>query len=108
MSELTQADFERAMAIFKADPGTYALAAEHEFRKNALAAAKEIAKIALYSESDKTRLDAAKYITDRVLGKIREREQTPSGVEPWDGIFGTVVREPTAEERAHSTKPSHQ
>jgi hypothetical protein len=102
--EITQEDLDRAIQVFTADPDTYAKAAEHAFRKNAKAAAEEIAKIALYAESDKTRLDACKYITDRVLGRIKEREQTSNDKEPWEGIFGTVTREPTAEERASQTK----
>jgi len=108
MSELTQADLDYAIKVFTADPDTYAKAAEHVFRQKAKAAAEEIAKIALYSDSDKTRLDAAKYITDRVLGKIKEREQTSTDKEPWEGIFGAVTREPTAEERSKGMRPNNQ
>lgn len=103
--EFTQEDLDNAVKAFTADPDTYAAAAEEAFRKAALSAAREIAKIALYAESDKVRLDACKYVTDRVLGKIRDREIVQTGKEPWEGIFGSVVREPTAEERERGLRP---
>lgn len=103
--ELTEKDLQEAVAIFKADPATYAAAAEEVFRQNCEKAAKQIVEIGLHGETDKLRLDACKYITDRVLGRIKEKEATSTEKEPWESIFGTVVREPTAEERAHGARP---
>lgn len=103
--EITQEDLDAAVKAFTADPNVYAAAAEEAFRKSALDAAREISKIALYAESDKVRLDACKYITDRVLGKIRDKDVSAPGKEPWDDIIGSVVREPTAEERNRGLKP---
>ena len=40
------------------------------FRENAPNAAASIVHIALYGSNERLRLDAAKYITDRVLGRV--------------------------------------
>lgn len=103
--ELTQEDLDEAVRAFTADPNVYAAAAEEAFRKSALLAAREIVNIGLHAESDKVRLDACKYVTDRVLGKIRDKEAAATGKEPWDDIMSAVVREPTAEERHRGAKP---
>lgn len=104
MFELTQQDLDDAVRVFTADPNVYAAAAEEQFRLTAVAAAKEIAKIALYADSDRVRLDACKYVTDRVLGRIKDKDTTNDTREPWEGIFKAVTREPTAEERNRGAK----
>jgi hypothetical protein len=46
--------------------------AEKMFRENAARATDAIVWLALYSKNEKLRFDAARYITDRVLGKVND------------------------------------
>ena len=48
----------------------YEAQARRLFRENAPMAVQGIVKIAQYGTSDRVRLDAQKYIVDRVLGKV--------------------------------------
>jgi hypothetical protein len=49
---------------------TNAQTARRIFQENAPGAAASIAHIALYGSNERLRLDAAKYISDRVLGRV--------------------------------------
>jgi len=42
------------------------------FRTNARAAAQQIVDISLYSQNERLKLDASKYITERVLGPVSQ------------------------------------
>lgn len=75
------------------------------FRDNLPLAAEVIGELMLNGEKESTRLNAAKYITERVLGRIPDNAGTAQS-DVWDDLFGSVAREPTAEERASGTKVS--
>lgn len=75
------------------------------FRDNLPLAAEVIAGLMVDGEKESTRLNAAKYITERVMGRIPDTVSSGQG-DVWDDLFGSVAREPTAEERANGTKVS--
>jgi hypothetical protein len=75
------------------------------FRDNLPLAAEVIGDLMVNGEKESTRLNAAKYITERVLGRVGENA-TGAGGDVWDNLFGSVAREPTAEERAAGTRVS--
>jgi len=80
-----------------------ARSAEQIFRASASAAAQAIVDLSLSAVNERTRLDASKYIIDRVMGRVAERGFTDGDENkaPWDDIYGTtVVREPSATQRA--------
>lgn len=75
------------------------------FRDNLPLAAEVIGDLMVNGEKESTRLNAAKYITERVLGRTPENAGQAQG-DVWDDLFGSVAREPTAEERAAGTRVS--
>lgn len=75
------------------------------FRDNVALAAEIIGDLAINGEKESTRLNASKYIVERVMGKIGEQTGGDKG-DVWDDLFTSVAREPTAEERAAGTKVS--
>jgi hypothetical protein len=75
------------------------------FRDNAPVAAEIIAHLAANGLKESTRLAASKYIVDRVLGRIGEAIPTAAN-DPWTDLFGSVVREPTADERKNGSRVS--
>lgn len=59
--------------IYASDDGTeesHEAQARRIFRENAGVAATTLVNLAIHGVSERTRLDAAKYVTERVLGKI--------------------------------------
>lgn len=86
-------------------PELLAEAAQKEFVRSAKAAAQEIVAIAQHGSNDRVRLDAAKYIIDRALGRIGEAKPAATENDPYADVFGAVIREPTAEERALGMQP---
>jgi hypothetical protein len=66
-------------------------------------AAHVVCAIATESDSEKLRLAASKYILDRVIGPITGGENV---ADPWSELFDSVVREPTATERAAGSRVS--
>lgn len=85
-----------------------ARAAEGVFRANARRAAEEIVSLAINAGNERVRLDAAKYIVERVMGKTPDHKDLNPGAggegAPWDDIYGTaVVHEPAANMRAITT-----
>lgn len=60
-------------------------------RENLPAAASAIAHLAIHSPSEKTRLEAARYIVDRNLGKIGD-ERTFGDKDPWDELLADCVK----------------
>lgn len=70
------------------------------FRDNLPLAAQVICEIACNSESERNRLTASKYIVERVLGRTPDAKADESRNEPWSDLFGSVMREPTSDERA--------
>lgn len=81
------------------DPAAYARATQKVFEERAHEVAAELVRIALHGATDRSRIDAGKYIVDRVLGRIKDRDDAAAVKEPWEDIFGAVTREPTAAER---------
>lgn len=86
-------------------PAVYAQEAQRVFEREAKRAAQEIVNIALKGATDKVRLDAAKYICDRTLGRIKDADRNPNENDPFKELFGTVTREPTAAERQAGMRP---
>lgn len=88
-------------------PEMYAKEAQQVFLRNATKVAQEIVNLALKGSTDKVRLDAGRYVVDRVLGRIDVRVPTKDadGKEPWSDLFGAVIREPTADERSRGKAP---
>lgn len=68
------------------------------FRDHADVAALVLVEIATNSTSERNRMAAAKYICDRVLGRIGEAKPEQEN-NPYD-IFSSILREPTAAERS--------
>lgn len=75
------------------------------FRDNVALAAEIIGDLAINGDKESTRLNASKYIVERVLGKIGDTATNAQG-DVWDELFSNVAREPTAEERANGTRVS--
>jgi hypothetical protein len=76
------------------------------FRDNLPLAAEIIGELAINGEKESTRLNASKYIVERVLGRTPDSSANTQQGDAWADLFGSVVREPTAEERAAGTKVS--
>lgn len=89
-------------------PEMYAKEAQQVFLRNASPAAQQIVDIALTGQSERLRLDASKYVVDRVLGRIEVKlpARDPDGKEPWAELYDAVIREPSASERSQGHKPS--
>jgi hypothetical protein len=63
------------------------------FKENSPLAAQAIVQIALHDPDSRRRLQAATYITDRVLGRVGE-EKTESGeVDPLEAFLADTVNE---------------
>jgi hypothetical protein len=75
------------------------------FRDNVALAAEVIGGLMTDGEKESTRLNAAKYVVERVLGRVQDSAGTQQG-DVWDGLFADVAREPTADERAKGTRVS--
>jgi hypothetical protein len=88
-------------------PDMYAKEAQLVFLRNASLAAQEIVDIALGGQSERLRLDASKYVVDRVLGRIEVKlpAKDPDGKEPWAELYAAVISEPSAEERSQGKRP---
>jgi hypothetical protein len=104
-SQATEADFAVIAAATEQIQHS-GRAAELVFRANARRAAEEIVNLAHSAANERVRLDAAKYIVERVMGKISEAKDLDAKDDaPWTGVYGAVVvREPSAEERASNTR----
>lgn len=81
-------------------PGKYEAIAQKRLKQLAPDAVAVIVDIMNHSENDKTRLDAAKYVLDRALGKI-EAPTVSGGDRPaWESVIDSVLVEPDAAARA--------
>lgn len=76
------------------------------FRDNLPLAAQIICDIATHSDNERTQLTAAKYVVERTMGKTPESRPPADEDNPLTRLFGNVIREPTADERASGTKVS--
>lgn len=101
---------EDELRLLQAQPKASPSVADNEkiamavFRDNVVLAAEMIGDLAQNGEKESTRLNASKYIVERVLGKAGEN--TTPVANQWDDLFGSVLREPTAEERSAGTRVS--
>jgi hypothetical protein len=101
-SEDTDAQFETLAAATALSLASPTRTAEQIFKDSAPDAAQQIVNLSLNAENERVRLDASKYVVDRVMGRVAERGLTGSdeNAAPWDGVYGTtVIREPAAAER---------
>ena len=76
------------------------------FRDHLPLAAEVICAIAVESDSEKNRLAASKYIVERVLGRTPETSVANQETSPYEALFGSVLREPTADERTSGARVS--
>lgn len=60
------------------------------FRQNAIAAAQSVCKIALFGQSERLRLDAAKYVVERNLGRVQDQMFAPED-DPFMRLFDDVL-----------------
>lgn len=88
-------------------PEMYAKETQLVFHRNAARAAQQIVNIAFNGSSDRLRLDASRYVVDRVLGRIEVKlpAGAEAGKEPWSDLYDAVIREPSASERAQGRRP---
>lgn len=87
-----------------------ARSAEQIFRAAAASAAQEIVNLSINAVNERIKLDASKYVIDRVMGRVAERGFTndDDNKAPWDDIYGTtVVSEPSATQRAQGAAVTH-
>lgn len=100
MDEVSDAD----LALLTQGPidaaGKYEAVVQAKLRKAAPNAANAIIDLALNSENDRIRLDAAKYILDRTLGKIPDANPAGTQAAGWEQIIDSVLVEPSANDRA--------
>jgi hypothetical protein len=61
------------------------------FRENSPMAAQAIAHMAIHSSNERVRLDSAKYVVERVLGK--PGEENPHGRTPLEALMDGIVTE---------------
>jgi hypothetical protein len=86
----------------KADIVAHAVAEQEAmdvFRRNLPLAAEVIVSLAQDADKESVRLSAAKYVVERVMGAVGQAKQSPAEDSMWEKFFGSVTREPTAEER---------
>jgi hypothetical protein len=77
------------------------------FRENAAVAAASICHIAKYCPSDRTRLEAAKYVVERNLGRIGD--DTDIHDDPLEALMASVVKsEEDAMVRARTVLAPHE
>jgi hypothetical protein len=80
------------------DDGDHHAAAERIFREHATVAAKAICHMAVHCSNDRLRLDAAKYVVDRNLGRIGDTDPLrAAGNDPFMQFLKAVTQEATAE-----------
>jgi hypothetical protein len=96
-------DEELALLTEPADPpGAYEAVVVRKLRAAAPSAVASIVDLAQNAANEGTRLKAAQYIVDRVLGKIPDAVQGAAGgkKEGWEQIIDSVLVEPAHKARA--------
>jgi hypothetical protein len=71
-------------------------AAKRIFKESAVLAAQAICHIAVYDDNSRVRLDAAKYVVERNLGKLGD----PTGGNESEDIFDVLLKDIVKEARA--------
>jgi len=64
------------------------------FREHSYEAALAITQIAMHGANDRIRLDAAKYVVERAIGRMGET--SPDGKDPIDDLVNRIMREGAA------------
>lgn len=75
--------------------GSETEAAKRIFKESAVLAAHAICHIAVYDENSRIRLDAAKYVVERNLGKLGD----PTGGNDSDDLFDNLLKDVVREAR---------
>lgn len=96
------ADELAAMASTADQYQNSAQAADVIFKRNARLAAEQIVALATNATNETVKLNAAKYIVERVMGRVPDNKTIDGDTgAPWDGVYNSiVVREPSAIERS--------
>lgn len=88
-------DVDQALADAVSERALLNTSYEEQTRRHldqaAPAAAMSIINIALYSHDERRKLDASKYVVDRLLGKIGEEKDHGKGT-PLESLLGEVVQ----------------
>lgn len=92
-------DEERALLEQASAQLTHEQTAQQAFRQNAKAVAEEICTLALSAPNDRVRLDAGRYVIDRVLGRVGDAKELEKSGAPWEKVYDAVIREPSATDR---------
>jgi len=85
------ADLETEVSL---DDGDFVAATERIFKENAIVAAKSIVHLAVACTNERLRLDAAKYVVDRNLGRIGDTDPLQKQEnDPFAKFLASAVRE---------------
>ena len=74
------------------DNGDQVKTASRIFLENTAVAAQSIVHTALYSHNERLRLDAAKYVVERSMGKIGDTDPL-STKDPWEDLLTSITKE---------------
>lgn len=103
---------EEELRLLQSQPKASPSVADNEkiamaiFRDNVALAAEIIGELAVNGEKESTRLNASKYIVERVMGRLPDASASTGKDDMFTDLFSSVAREPTAEERANGTRVS--
>ena len=61
------------------------------FEQGVALAATSIMHIAMHSPNEKLRLDASRYVVDRLLGRVGEEKVTSTAKDPFEALLGDVI-----------------
>jgi hypothetical protein len=81
-------DLAKELAVSDGDQEQAAL---RVFQENLALAAQAITHIALYGGAERVRLEAAKYVVERNLGRLQDVDPQ-SATDPWDALLKEVVK----------------
>lgn len=97
----TEDDFT-AIAAATEQIASSAINAQAIFQANARRAADELVNLALSANNETVRFNAAKYVVERVLGRVPDKAIDPKdSAAPWANVYeAIVVSEPSAAQRA--------
>lgn len=67
--------------------------AERILKENLPIAAQSVVQLAVHSKSERIRLDAARYVIERNLGRVEVGRQLEAASNPWDDLYDKVLVE---------------
>jgi hypothetical protein len=88
LSQLKQLEEDPSM---DGHEGNVLEAATRVFQDHLVLATQSICHMALYGENERLRLDAAKYVVDRNLGRIGEANPLTRGKDPLEELLAGII-----------------